>query len=266
MSLFYLKTCTGNLLKHHLTSGFSFSGLSGDLPNPCPSFPCFFGFPCFFPLRGIPCFFERFSFFSRDFRGSVGIKILSVFFGGFPRVFPKKQGKEGQGYDWTIGVPDNGNEWRKFRAVPRSYALRPLFQETFLGQVRVNFAQNEGHEKATEKPRKNTKKAQRLFSKQMRATKRPRKNPRKSHEKATSKKVTSNKKSSDCCSVLGLIGVETEGLLDYQGRVGDHFHCTVEPSPGHMRCRLAIEIRWCHIRGFQRGVFVRGVNRTGCNN
>ena len=31
--------------------------------------------------------------------------------------------------------------------------------------------------------------------------------------------------------------LETEGLLDYQGRAGDHFHCTVEPSPGHIRCR-----------------------------
>ena len=29
-------------------------------------------------------------------------------------------------YDWTTGVLDNGNEWRKFRAVPRLYALRSL--------------------------------------------------------------------------------------------------------------------------------------------
>ena len=28
------------------------------------------------------------------------------------------------------------------------------------------------------------------------------------------------------------------GALDYQGRAGDHFHCTVEPSPGHIRCRV----------------------------
>ena len=28
-----------------------------------------------------------------------------------------------------------------------------------------------------------------------------------------------------------------KGLLDYQGRAGDHCHCTVEPSPGHIRCR-----------------------------
>ena len=39
------------------------------------------------------------------------------------------------------------------------------------------------------------------------------------------------------CFVHCLIGVKTEGLLDYQGRTGDHFHCTVEPSPGHIRCR-----------------------------
>ena len=35
-----------------------------------------------------------------------------------------------------------------------------------------------------------------------------------------------------------LIRLEAEGLLDYQGRTGDHSHCTVEPSPGHIRCRL----------------------------
>ena len=29
-------------------------------------------------------------------------------------------------YDWTTGVPDNGNEWRKFCAVPRLYPLRAL--------------------------------------------------------------------------------------------------------------------------------------------
>ena len=37
--------------------------------------------------------------------------------------------------------------------------------------------------------------------------------------------------------VLCFIGVETEGFLDYQGRAGDHFHCTVEPSPDLFRCR-----------------------------
>ena len=57
--------------------------------EPCPSFPCFFGIPCFFSLRGFPCSFDRFPFFSRDFRGSVGIK-NPCFFGGFPCLFPKK--------------------------------------------------------------------------------------------------------------------------------------------------------------------------------
>ena len=34
---------------------------------PCPSFPCFFGIPCFFSLQGIPCFFERFSLLFQGF-------------------------------------------------------------------------------------------------------------------------------------------------------------------------------------------------------
>ena len=39
------------------------------------------------------------------------------------------------------------------------------------------------------------------------------------------------------CTSLNRVG-KTEGLLDYQGRAGDHFHCTVEPSPGHIRGRI----------------------------
>ena len=39
------------------------------------------------------------------------------------------------------------------------------------------------------------------------------------------------------CFVLRLVGLETKNVLDYQGRAGDHFHCTVERSPGHIRCR-----------------------------
>ena len=73
-------------------------------------------------------------------------------------------------YDWTTGVPDNGNDWRKFRAVPRSYPLR--------------------------------------FP----------------------------------CFVLRLIGLETKNVLDFQGRAGDHFHCTVERSPAHIRCRLLLPV------------------------
>ena len=43
------------------------------------------------------------------------------------------------------------------------------------------------------------------------------------------------------CFLHCLTGVETEGLLDYQGRTGDHFHCTVETSPGHIRCRRKLK-------------------------
>ena len=70
-------------------------------------------------------------------------------------------------YDWTTGVPDNGNEWRKFRVVPRSHPLRPLvFYCVF-------------------------------------------------------------------------VGVETEGLLDYQGRAGIISIVRWNLS-GHIRCRFSI--------------------------
>ena len=37
-------------------------------------------------------------------------------------------------YDWTTGVPDNGNDWRWFHVVPRSHSLRLLvFVLCFLG-------------------------------------------------------------------------------------------------------------------------------------
>ena len=29
-------------------------------------------------------------------------------------------------YDWTTGVPDNGNDWRKFHVVSHLYPLRSL--------------------------------------------------------------------------------------------------------------------------------------------
>ena len=61
----------------------------------------FFGIPCFSPTR-ISLFFERFPFFSRDFRGSVAIE-NPCFFGGFPCLFQEKQGKEGQGFEAKIG-------------------------------------------------------------------------------------------------------------------------------------------------------------------
>ena len=70
-------------------------------------------------------------------------------------------------YDWTTGVLDNGNEWRKFRAVPRSYPLRSLIFCTLFNRG--------GNRRA-----------------------------------------------------FGLPGAG-----------GEHFHCTVEPSSGHIRCRTS---------------------------
>ena len=63
---------------------------------PCPSSPCFFGIPCFLPCKEFLVFLSVFRFFSRDFRGSVGIK-NPCFFWWFSLPFPKKEGKEGQG-------------------------------------------------------------------------------------------------------------------------------------------------------------------------
>ena len=67
-------------------------------------------------------------------------------------------------YDWTTGALDNGNEWRKFCAVPRLYPLRSLV-----------------------------------------------------------------------CTLFKKGG--SRGAFRLPGAGGDHFHCTVEPSPGHIRCR-----------------------------
>ena len=68
-------------------------------------------------------------------------------------------------YDWTVGVLDNGNEWRKFRAVPRLYPLRSLV-----------------------------------------------------------------------CTLFNKGGSRGAFFFRLPGASGDHFHCTVEPSPGHIRC------------------------------
>ena len=78
--------------------------------------------------------------------------------------YPKIHARYDSRYDWTTGVPDNGNEWRKFRVVPRSHPLRPLVCTLFT---------KGGNRRAFRLP----------------------------------------------------------------GEGGDHFHCTVEPLPGHIRCR-----------------------------
>ena len=63
--------------------------------NPVLPFLVFLESLVFFfpPPRGIPCFSSVFPFFSRDSRGSAGIK-NPCFFGGFPCLLPKKKNKE----------------------------------------------------------------------------------------------------------------------------------------------------------------------------
>ena len=65
-------------------------------PDPVLPFLVFLEFLVFSPCADFLVFLSVFPFFSRDFRGSVGIK-NPCFFCGFPCLFPKKQGKEGQG-------------------------------------------------------------------------------------------------------------------------------------------------------------------------
>ena len=65
------------------------------------------------------------------------------------------------------------------------------------------------------------------------------------------------------CFLHCLIGVETEGLLDYQGRAGDHVYCTVEPSPGHIRRRKNI-LGELFLKYFQAGGGVHAHGLNGC--
>ena len=67
-------------------------------------------------------------------------------------------------YDWTTGVPDNGNAWRKCRVVPRAYPSHPLI-----------------------------------------------------------------------CAYFHRVGNKERFRLPGAG--GEHFHRTLDPSPGHIRCR-----------------------------
>ena len=62
---------------------------------------------------------------------------------------------------------------------------RLIFQKTVPGRVRVKFAQNGGHEKATKKPRKSNEKGPNTVFLDRRG-------PRKSHEKTTKKPRKSN--------------------------------------------------------------------------
>ena len=41
--------------------------------------------------------------------------------------------KIGDRYDWTTGVPDIGNDWRKVRVIPRPHPLSPSFVLCLVG-------------------------------------------------------------------------------------------------------------------------------------
>ena len=74
-----------------------FSNLNVVISNPVLPFLVFLEFLVFFPCEDFLVFLSVFPFFSRDFRGSVGIK-NPCFFCWFSLPFSKKkQGKEGQG-------------------------------------------------------------------------------------------------------------------------------------------------------------------------
>ena len=92
---------------------------------PVLPFLVFLKFLVFSPCEEFLVFLSVFPFFSRDFRGSVGIE-NPCFFGGFPCLFPKKQGKEGQGFLITIIIRGVESMVIKFHGNVR-------------GEVRVNF-------------------------------------------------------------------------------------------------------------------------------
>ena len=75
------------------------------------SFPCFFGSRCFLLFKEFPAFWGvLFPPSSKDFRGSEETE-NPCFFGGFPCLFPKKQGEEDQGgsllLEKSCGPPQN---------------------------------------------------------------------------------------------------------------------------------------------------------------
>ena len=77
----------------------TFSSTSGR-NNPDLRFLVFLDFPAFLLFEEFLAFLSVFPFFSKDFRGSEETENPCIF-GGFPCIFPKKQGKEDQGRERT---------------------------------------------------------------------------------------------------------------------------------------------------------------------
>ena len=95
---------------------------SGSSPVPYPSFPCFLEFLVFSPCEDFIVFLTVFPFFSRDFRGSVGIK-NPCFFGGFPCLFSKKKKKTRKGR--TGYFPSFSPVFPRF--FPEFFRIFPIF-------------------------------------------------------------------------------------------------------------------------------------------
>ena len=93
---------------------------------PVLPFLAFLEFLVFSLARNSLFFSSVFPFFSRDFRGSAGLK-NPCFFGGFPCLFPKKQGKEGQGFGGIEAV-DTEFPYR-LPIVDRGAIAVPLFAD-----------------------------------------------------------------------------------------------------------------------------------------
>ena len=88
---------------------------------PWSSFPCFFGFPCFFLLHGIPCFLWA---FFPSFPGISGVQRreqILVFLVVFLAFSKKRQGKEDQGNWWGfLGFPEFPSDRRVFFYSPEN--------------------------------------------------------------------------------------------------------------------------------------------------
>ena len=93
----------------------------------CPVLPflAFLEFLAFFPCEEFLVFLSVFPFFSRDLGGSVGIK-NPCFLGGFPCLFPKKQGKEGQGVREPFVRGPRMGGWIRRGWISRSWGA-PIF-------------------------------------------------------------------------------------------------------------------------------------------
>ena len=110
--------------------------------TPWSSFPCFFGFPYFFSLQGIPCLFERFSLLSQGFWG-FGKDEKSLFLGCFSLSFSKKARKRRsglsspkenrkQGSDTVLATPFAKSRPRQCQWVPHG-ATKCCSSDTILG-------------------------------------------------------------------------------------------------------------------------------------